>query len=98
MEARAMGSSYKNRLLMALSPGDRALLSLKFVAADMPVYFPFEVPNEPIERVYFMEAGIASVVGVGKGNKTRIEIGLIGPEGVSGAAVILGGNSSPHET
>jgi CRP-like cAMP-binding protein len=56
-----------------------------------------ERPNRRIETVYFMEAGIASVVAV-RPDKTKVEVGLIGPEGMSGTAVILGGDQSPHST
>ena len=44
-----------------------------------------------------MEAGIASVVAV-QSDETRVEVGLIGREGMSGVAVVLGGNQSPHAT
>ncbi len=44
-----------------------------------------------------MEAGIASVVAV-QSDETRVEVGLIGNEGMSGTAVVLGGDQSPHST
>jgi CRP-like cAMP-binding protein len=44
-----------------------------------------------------MEAGIASVVAV-QSDETRVEVGLIGREGMSGIAVVLGGDQSPHST
>ena len=44
-----------------------------------------------------METGIASVVAV-QADKTRIEVGLTGREGMSGTAVALGGDQSPHST
>ena len=44
-----------------------------------------------------MEAGIASVVAV-QSDETRVEVGLIGCEGMSGTAVVLGGDQSPHST
>jgi hypothetical protein len=56
-----------------------------------------ERPNRRIETVYFMEAGIASVVAV-QPDETQIEVGLIGREGMSGIAVVLGGDRSPHST
>jgi CRP-like cAMP-binding protein len=56
-----------------------------------------ERPNRQIETVYFMEAGIASVVAV-QSDETRVEVGLIGREGMSGIAVVLGGDQSPHST
>jgi CRP-like cAMP-binding protein len=56
-----------------------------------------ERPNRRIDAVYFMEAGIASVVGV-QPDETRIEVGLIGREGMSGISVVLGGDQSPNST
>ena len=56
-----------------------------------------EKPNRRIEQIYFMDAGIASVVAVQPG-EDRVEVGLIGCEGASGTAVMLGGTASPHET
>ena len=44
-----------------------------------------------------MDAGIASVIAIQTG-ETRVEVGLIGCEGMSGKAVVLGANSSPHES
>jgi CRP-like cAMP-binding protein len=56
-----------------------------------------ERPNRRIRSVYFMEAGIASVVAV-QPDDTQVEVGLIGREGMSGIAVVLGGDQSPHST
>ena len=89
--------SFRNHLLLALSPGDRAMLDPVLELQRLDLYDDLEKPNTPVESVYFMESGIASVVAVGERN-TRIEIGLIGREGMTGAAVILNGGSSPHET
>ena len=44
-----------------------------------------------------MEAGIASIVAV-QADGTRVEVGLIDREGMSGVAVVLGGDQSPHST
>ena len=63
----------------------------------MPILKDMERPNRRIDTVYFMEAGIASVVAV-QADDTRIEVGLIGREGMSGSAVVLGGDQSPHST
>jgi CRP-like cAMP-binding protein len=87
----------RNTLLLALSEDDRGRLVPDLKAMEMPVYTPLEEPAEPIEHVYFMDSGIASVVAVGSGDR-KIEIGLVGREGMTGAAVVLGAESSPHET
>jgi CRP-like cAMP-binding protein len=44
-----------------------------------------------------MEAGFASIV-AGRGEARGIEVGLIGSEGVTGAAIILGNHRSPNAT
>jgi CRP-like cAMP-binding protein len=87
----------RNRLLAALSPTDRALLQphLRFLA--VAVRHEMERSNRRIDTVYFMEAGIASVVAV-QADETQVEVGLIGSEGMTGSAVVLGGDQSPLST
>ena len=63
----------------------------------MPLLKDLERPNRRIEAVYFPDSGIASVVAV-QPDETRVEVGLIGREGFSGIAVVLGGGQSPHST
>jgi len=87
----------RNRLLAALSPTDLALLQPHLQPVPMAVFKDMERPNRRIETVFFMEAGIASVVAV-QPDETRAEVGLIGREGMSGIAVVLGGDQSPHST
>jgi CRP-like cAMP-binding protein len=87
----------RNQLLAAMSPSDLALLQPHLRPMAMPVLTDLERPNQRIQTVYFMDAGIASVVGV-QPDETRIEVGLIGREGMTGLAVLLGGEQSPHST
>ena len=87
----------RNQLLAAMSATDLALLTPHLRPVALELLKHLERPNRPIETVYFMEAGIASVVAV-QTDETRIEIGLIGREGMSGTAVVLGGDQSPHST
>ena len=90
-------SPQHNRLLAALAPADFALLRPHLHSTTMALLKDMERPNRQIETVYFMEAGIASVVAV-QSDETRVEVGLIGREGMSGIAVVLGGDQSPHST
>jgi CRP-like cAMP-binding protein len=87
----------RNRLLAALSPADLALVQPYLAPIAVAVRHEIERPNRQIESVYFMDAGIASVVAV-QPDETQVEVGLIGPEGMSGTAVVLGGDRSPHAT
>src|SRR6204780_88554 len=90
-------SRQRNRLLAALSPADLALLQPHLNSLAVAVRHEIERPNRRIESVYFMEAGIASVVAV-QADKTQVEVGLVGPEGMTGTAVVLGGDQTPHST
>lgn len=97
MASATKARAFHNRLLSAMSPGDQALLVPDLELKDFPLRHVFETPNRPIRDVYFIERGIASVVAKGNG-KHSVEVGLIGREGVSGVAIILGGDRSPHST
>jgi CRP-like cAMP-binding protein len=87
----------RNQLLAALSQADLALLLPHLRSMPMAVFKDMERPNRRIETVFFMEAGIASVVAV-QPDETQAEVGLIGREGMTGIAVVLGGDQSPHST
>ncbi len=97
VSAPRKSSPFRNRLLAAMSAADLALLQPHLRPVAMPVFKDMERPNRRIETVYFMEAGIASVVAVQFG-ETRAEVGLIGREGMSGIAVVLASDQSPHST
>ena len=56
-----------------------------------------EEPNLPIQHVYFPESGLTSVVAHTKHDR-RIEVGLIGWEGMSGLSIVMGNDRSPNET
>ena len=95
--SRHDASRQRNRLLAALSPADLALLQPHLNSLAVAVRHEIERPNRRIESVYFMDAGIASVVAV-QADETQVEVGLVGPEGMTGTAVVLGGDQSPHST
>jgi len=97
VSARSNTSPSRNRLLAALSRADFALLQPHLRPVAMDLKKDLERPNRRIASVYFMESGIASVVAV-QPDKTAVEVGLIGWEGMSGSAIVLGGDQSPHST
>ncbi len=54
------------------------------------------VPHGPIRQMFFPEAGFASITTTG--DDLRIEVGMVGREGLVGAApVLLGTDQSPYE-
>src|SRR6187200_357159 len=86
-----------NRILSRLSRDDFALLEPHLEAVDLPVKKSLEVRKRRIDYVYFIESGFASVVA--NGTKTPgIEVGLIGREGMTGLAVVMGHDRAQHAT
>jgi CRP-like cAMP-binding protein len=96
MPAKSSSQS-ANRLLAALSPTDLRLLQPHLRHVPLRLFQDLEQPNRPIEQVYFPHFGIASVVAV-QSKDTRVEVGLIGYEGMTGTAIVLGSDRLPHET
>jgi CRP-like cAMP-binding protein len=71
------------------------LLEPHMQLVDLPLRMRLEPPNTPVESCFFLSEGIASVVATGKSGQ-NIEVGLIGREGVTGTAAILGDTQSPN--
>src|SRR5260221_10306411 len=90
-------STIRNHILSRLSPADFGLFASHLEAVDLPVPRQLERRNKVIEHVYFPDSGFASVVANGQEDRS-IEVGLIGREGMTGVAVILGTDRSPNET
>lgn len=87
----------RNQLLSRLSAADFEAVFPRLEHVDLPVKTALEKVNEPIQHVYFMETGLGSVVAINNSGQ-RLEVGIVGREGMSGSTVILGADSSPHET
>lgn len=86
---------YRNRLLQRLSKKDLGILSPRLELVGLELRRSIEKPNRPITYLYFPESGIISVVA--RFGRRQIEVGLIGREGMSGTAVVLGDQRSPNE-
>jgi CRP-like cAMP-binding protein len=89
-------SAIRNRVLGTLPPEDYERLQPLLEPVDLPLRTYLVEPHKPIEDIYFMEQGIASVVALTP-QQRRIEVGLIGREGVSGTPILLGTDRTPHE-
>jgi CRP-like cAMP-binding protein len=86
-----------NHLLQALSTSDLGLLEPNLVPVSLLLRQELEKPHKPIDDVYFMERGMASVV-VRHPDGIESEIGIVGCEGMTGCAIALGNDRSPHST
>jgi CRP-like cAMP-binding protein len=87
---------YRNRLLRLLSPADLGLLTEHFVYERLEERHNFESPNRPVSFVYFIEAGLGSLI-ARTTNGDQVEVGVIGRDGMTGQMVVMGNDRSPHE-
>lgn len=90
-------SMNRNHVLSSLAPGDLALLVPHLEPADLPFRFKIEQPHKPIGHVYFPQDGIVSVVATGP-REHSIEVGIIGRDGMTGHAVIMGTDRAVNST
>lgn len=87
----------QNLLLERLNASDRTSLESQLEPIDLPLRHYLEHRNRKIEHIYFVDYGIASVVAHGA-HRGDVEVGLIGREGISGLAVVMGTDRSPNDT
>jgi CRP-like cAMP-binding protein len=87
--------SIGNRLLASLSSEDFATLQPHLEPVPLAVRQVLIEPNKAIEHIYFPEAGMASVTNNSSGGK--IEVGVVGREGMVGLPIVLGIDQTPYE-
>jgi CRP-like cAMP-binding protein len=86
-----------NRILAGLSPADLALLQPHLSEADLPVRRQIEIRNRPIDHVYFLDSGLASMV-VSSGAQHSVEVSIVGSEGMTGLPIVMGTDRAAYET
>jgi CRP-like cAMP-binding protein len=94
-DAISSRADVRNRLLTKMSPEDWALISPHLEPVTLKERQVVEVPNKPITHVYFVETGVVSVVAV-NAEDHRIEVGVIGKEGMTGAPLVFGDDRAQH--
>jgi len=92
--AHLQQAAVRNRLLSGLTPEDFDLLQPHLEPIPLGLRQWLIEAGEPIQQVYFPEQGIVSIIA--DTSEGRIEVGLIGPEGMAGLPVVLGIDHSPH--
>ena len=84
-----------NRLLASLLPADLGLLRPHLEPIPLRLRDVLIEANQPIGHVYFPQSGMGSVIhDTAEG---RVEVGVIGREGLCGLPVLLGADQAPHE-
>src|SRR3569833_1210107 len=96
LEAHAR-AGIRNRLLQKVALADWDLIGPQLEAVTLKDRQVIEVPTKPITHAYFLETGVASVVAVDSEDH-RIEVGVIGYEGLTGVPLIMGDNRAQHST
>jgi len=86
----------KNKLLAALPRDDLEALSEILEFCELPIHTKLEVAHRPIESIYFIETGVASIAASLPTN-LQYEVGVVGSEGMSGASVVLGDTEGPYD-
>jgi CRP-like cAMP-binding protein len=86
----------KNRLLAAMPQEDLQCLSAHLDPIALRQRDIIQHAGTPIEHVYFLEQGVASVV-TNMVNGSTIEVGMIGLEGMVGVSAMLGAETSGQQ-
>ena len=87
----------RNRLLRSLPAFEFERLRPHLVRLSFEQGVVLEAPGEPIAAVHFPEPGMISVIARTAGG-TQAEAGIIGPEGMTGLALLHGLDRTPHAT
>lgn len=88
-------AALRNSVLSKLSTSHFRLLEPHLEETELGLRKMLEARGRTIKAVYFPESGFASVVA--DGGKRPIEVGLIGREGMTGIAVLLGKDRNANE-
>ena len=86
---------FNNHLLHALPNKDVNGLDDRLVPTPLRARQILSWPGQPIEYVYFIEAGLVSVM-ANTGSERAVEVWLVGSEGLVGLPAVLDGFPSPH--
>jgi CRP-like cAMP-binding protein len=88
-------AAMRNQLIARMRPEDWALLAPNLEPVTLKERQIVEVPGKPITHVHFMEVGVVSVVAVNQEDH-RIEVGVIGYEGMTGVPLVMGDTRAQH--
>jgi CRP-like cAMP-binding protein len=94
LERRVSPKVHQNRMLASLPEVEFEKLRPHLIATKLGYKCPLYEENEPIEFVYFIESGVASLVNT-MSNGDAAEVGTIGNEGFVGIPVLFGDDRSP---
>jgi CRP-like cAMP-binding protein len=88
-------TALRNQLVAKMSDQDWSLLAPHLEQISLKERQVVEVPGKPITHVHFIEIGVVSVVAV-NAEDHRIEVGVIGNEGMTGVPLVMGDTRAQH--
>ncbi len=89
---------HRNRILASLPPADQQMLAEHLEPRPLRFRQRVQPAGRKIRNVYFIEQGMASVIVVAGGaDRRQTEVGIIGFEGMTGIAAVLGADRTPNE-
>ncbi|MDT9599377.1 Crp/Fnr family transcriptional regulator [Sphingosinicella rhizophila] len=86
----------RNAILSSLLPADWTLLQPHLQRIELSRGFEFFAADTPVEHVYFLEGGVASIVCECGGEE--VEVGLVGREGFTASFMLMGTDRSPDKS
>jgi len=86
----------RNLLLNSLSPEDFAFLEPRLERVPMTRGDVIASPDDEVSSVCFPECGVTSIADVWPSGK-RVDVALIGREGMTNSQLLLGVDQAPHE-
>ncbi|MFP5077602.1 Crp/Fnr family transcriptional regulator [Rhizobium sp. YIM 134829] len=87
----------KNTILKRLPRDAFDYLKPRLVPVALPVHYTLVEPRQPIEKIYFLESGLGSLVTRSPDGKS-VEVRHVGYEGLSGYSTVLGVDHTPNKT
>ncbi|MBK6004966.1 Crp/Fnr family transcriptional regulator [Ramlibacter ginsenosidimutans] len=84
-----------NRLLACLEPATRAAVAPRLEHVPLVLRQNLYEEDGPMTDVWFPAAGVLSMLAATSAAQTRIEVATIGPDGMLGVPLLLGGRRSP---
>lgn len=87
---------FSNRILSRLPQSDYDLLQPDLIRMELPLRFVLGNAGTPLNGLYFITSGIASVV-TNTRSDPPIEVGVIGFEGVANLPLVMGCDRSPND-
>lgn len=90
------GPGIARTFLGKLEPSLRARIEPHLELVQLRADAPLVTPNQPIEHVYFLRTGLATIACIGAGRQTSVA--LVGPETFTGHCLMLGRERSSRRT